>query len=108
MIKAGSPKLISVTKRQSIDGKIQDPYGLKSLDIARGHFGSMEPKDKNIRIFTVPMTIRIFLGHSSVWKHTSINNEKTVDKPRLCERLISKKSSPSTLDSTGNRSGSPG
>ena len=39
----------------AIDGllRVQDTYGLKSLDIARGHFGSMEPKDKN-QTWTLP------------------------------------------------------
>ena len=39
----------------AIDGllRVQDTYGLKSLDIASGHFGSMEPKDKN-QTWTLP------------------------------------------------------
>ena len=39
----------------AIDGllRVQDTYGLKSLDIARGHFGSMEPKKTN-QTWTLP------------------------------------------------------
>ena len=39
----------------AIDGllRVQDTYGLKSLDIARGHFGSMETKQRN-QTWTLP------------------------------------------------------
>ena len=39
----------------AIDGllRVQDTYGRKSLDIARGHFGSMETKKTN-QTWTLP------------------------------------------------------